>query len=380
MGAVFPILSLYLRNYLNFTGPQIGMVLAMSAVAAFITPFIGSFIADRIISKERLFTIFHILSAVFMILLSTQTQFKMVLLSYLGYTLMFSPTLALANAITFHHLPNARHNFGDLRVWGAIGWICVGWLFSFLWLKRGVNIGIAGRLPDALKLSAGASIIMVLFSFFLPASQMKIKKLKSIIPKEAFSIILKPQILVLALLSFFSIILYAYYNFGLSIFLKQMNFKESNIMPVMSIGQFAEIITLGTLSFFLVRFKFKQLMIFGILMALCRYIFFAIGTPKVLIYSGILFHGCIFAYFSIVITVYLDSHCGIHTRAGVHQLFVVLNFGLGRFLGNVAAGQTMKLCTVAGTGLVDFRIFWSIPIVISIICFLILVFFFKDKK
>ena len=382
LGSYSPILTLYMREYLKFTGPQMGLVLAMSAGAAFLTPSISSFIVDRVISKERLFSIFHLLAAGFMILLSFQTQFIGVLLSFLAFTLMFNPTLSLANAITFHHLPGMRHKFGGLRAWGAVGWVCVAWFFSFFWLRRGGGSEAAGRLPDILKLCSFACITMFFFSFSLPVSHVKAKKIKSIFPVEAFKVIKRPQILLLIILSFLSVLLYRYYSFGLSIFLKQFGIKDANIMPVMSMGQILEIITLGTLGYFLIRFKYKRLMIFGIIMAMWRFAAFSIGGSRILIYSGILCHGFIFGYLSMPKTVYLDTHCEAHTRASVFQIFTVINLGFGRFIGNLLTGWTMKFTTSPETGLINFRIYWLIPLAVSIIYLFILIFFFErsDKK
>ena len=45
--AVFPILSLYLSTYLHFSGSQAGLVMSMTALAAFVSPLVGAFIADR---------------------------------------------------------------------------------------------------------------------------------------------------------------------------------------------------------------------------------------------------------------------------------------------------------------------------------------------
>ena len=241
---------------------------------------------------------------------------------------------------------------------------------------------MAGRLPDVLKLCSIACIIMFFFSFSLPISHVKTKKIKSIFPVEAFKVLMRPRILLLLILSFLNILLYRYYGFGLSIYLKQFGIKESNIMPVMSMGQILEIATLSTLGYFLVRFKYKRLMIFGIIMAMWRFAAFSIGGSRILVYSGIICHGFIFGYLSIPKTVYLDSHCEAHTRASVFQIFTVINLGFGRFIGNLLTGWTMKFTTSPLTGLVNFRIYWLVPLAVSIIYLVILLLFFEraDNK
>ena len=49
------------------------------------------------------------------------------------YSLLFVPSLALTNAICFHHLSNTEKEFGGIRVWGTIGWIVAGLFLTFWW-------------------------------------------------------------------------------------------------------------------------------------------------------------------------------------------------------------------------------------------------------
>ena len=116
MGSIWPIISLYLKQVLGFSGAQSGQILAMSAVAAFVAPAVGACVADRWISAERLLSICHFSGAVCMGLISMQTKFEAVLGLYLAYTVSMGPTVPLTNAITFHHAPGGQGKFGNTRV------------------------------------------------------------------------------------------------------------------------------------------------------------------------------------------------------------------------------------------------------------------------
>src|SRR6056297_3510566 len=75
-GTFFPILSLYLTKQLHFTGTQTCVIMSMSAVSAIVAPLVGSFLADRVLSAEKLFVVCNLGGAVLAFYLSTVNTFK----------------------------------------------------------------------------------------------------------------------------------------------------------------------------------------------------------------------------------------------------------------------------------------------------------------
>ena len=155
-GCTLPIFSLYMKDYLHFSGAQSGIILAMSAIPAFFAPLISSFIADRLISAERLLICCNIAGAAAMSALYFQSEFYSVLFFYLLYSLLTGPAIALTTAITFHHAPEAVKKFGGIRLWGTLGWFMAAWVFRYLWSAK--------ETAEILR-SALASLLSLLLSY-----------------------------------------------------------------------------------------------------------------------------------------------------------------------------------------------------------------------
>ncbi len=379
LGATVPIFSLYLTRYLQFNGFQTGTILSMSAVAAFVSPLAGAFVADRLINATRLYGLCHLIAGILMGVLSFRSRFEAFLLIYLAYMLVFGPTHALSNAITFHHLRDSERSFGGIRMWGTIGWIAVAWFFGFFWLRSGADV-TTSRLPDALILSAISSILLGLYAFTLPVRQVKSVKLRSIIPVESIRIMVRRDILLLSLISFLVSFVNRFYYFGTGPFLRQIGFDESTIMPAMSLGQIPEVFAMGLLGLFLKRFGLKRVITIGILMELGRFSSFAIGMPTLLVLVGISFHGIAFACYHTSAFIYLDSHCSKDSRSGVHQLFAIITSGFGSFFGSLMAGKTLDMFTMANSGGTNFRNFWAVPAGLSLFALIVVMVFFKERK
>jgi len=380
MGSTIPIMSLYLKDSLHFSGTQIGVVLAMSSIVAFVSPAIGAVVADRLISAERLLALCHLVSAAAMAILVFQRQFLYVAVTYLAFTLARGPTVALTNAITFHHSPDDKHRFGNIRVWGTIGWIVVALAFGYVWLHNCGRGPVSGRLPDALKLSAISSVVLALYALALPqACPLKRDAPIRIIPRESLQVFTRPKILLVALLSLTVAVVDHYYYFGMAPFMRHIGFSDAAIMPMMSIGQGAEVVTMALLGLILARIGFKAALTLGIVAEIWRFVALALGGSKGLLISGICCHGMAYALFFTTVYIYIDSYCDRQSRTGLHQLFSIITWGCGSLCGYLMAGQTLdRFVTHADTA--NYRSYWLVPACISIVSLIIAALVFRDSK
>lgn len=378
MGATWPIMSLYLREHLGFSGQQTGVVLAMSAAAAFVGPVVIACIADRLLSAERLLSVCHIGAACLMTLISLETRFSAVALLYLVYNLVMGPTVALTNAIVFHNHPQGNRSFGSIRVWGTLGWIVVAWGFGFLWLRDSGTTALASRLPDALKLSAVTSLCLALYGLSLPTSPRRRAGTMQIIPVRALRLLLYPRILLIGLVSLLIGIVDRYYYLGMGPYLRQAGFSDAAIMPAMSLGQISEVAAMFGLAIVLRRLGFRRVLLMGILAETARFAVFALGSFQALIICAIPAHGLAYTFYFTAVYIYIDSHTDNESRTGLHQLFSIVTSGIGALAANLIGGACLDgLVGDAGTG--SFRGFWTVPLVLSLVALVLIALLFREE-
>ena len=163
-GAWFVTLGTYLGS-INFSGAQVGYTYLMNNIAAIISPFFIGMIADRYFSSEKVLAILHLLGGVIIFFASNVTSVSGLIIGLLLYNICYMPTIALANAISFHQMENPDAQFPKVRVWGTIGWIVAGLLITFIEFNfyQGVE---ASAIP--MKMAAVASIVLGIYAFTLP--------------------------------------------------------------------------------------------------------------------------------------------------------------------------------------------------------------------
>lgn len=378
-GAFTPVLSLYLKDTLHFTGMQVGMILSATAIGTLVAPLVTAFIADRWIRAERLLALLLLMSGALMLSFSAQRDFYPVMGYFFCYTLFSAPSFALANAVIFHHFTTTRHKFGTIRVWGTIGWIAAAWVFSYFWLRRGGSGLAHDRLPDALKLAAYTSFALGLYALTLPANRpLSRNQGSAFLPLHSLRIFNNPMVLRLTIFMLFISVLDRFYYFGTAPFLRAIGFGDNDIMPTMSVGQVSEIVAMGALGWALLQFGSRKIIILGLMLLIFRYVTAAFGSPFWFVIAGLVVHGLSYTFIFTSASIYLDRFCDGSSRTGAHQLFSMVTSGIGNFAGSILCGYTMDLCSTK-TGQVNYHLFWSVPVIGLSLMLVFVLFFFKSS-
>lgn len=302
------------------------------------------------------------------LLLSYLTDYKSVLIVYLINNIAMVPTIALVNAIVFHYIDDS-HNFGKIRLWGTIGWIAAGWLMSFIWQTEVKDYSLA------LKLSAGFSLIVILLTYKLPKLQLDRSKTVTIIPYDAIKVIKRQEIAVMLLLILLMCTSDRFMQYGIPLYLSSKGVSQDKIIFFLSFGQLPEIFMLFSLGYLLKKISFKTLFLIPFSLQVTRYLLYWGDLSLGFTLVAITIHGFVFALFYAAASIYVDKFTSLETRGGVHQIFSMIQVGVAGLIGNYFAGWIAEFTLPNGE--INFKLFWSIPVVMSITAFIIMVLFLK---
>jgi nucleoside transporter len=374
-GSWLPLLALYLSRFLGFSGTDIGWIFATLAIASVTAVFISGQLADRYLSTERFLAVSHLIGGLAMFALPFQKSFWPFFAGMLVHNLMYVPTLSLTNSISFHHLEDAKEDFGRVRMWGTIGWIAASWPFVFI-LRGKEGAALESALTGIFWMAGGASIVLAVYSLTLPHTP-PAETGKKNAPLEAVKLLAVPSLLLLFVVTFMDSLVHACYFQWTSPFLAKIGLAENLIMPAMSIGQIAEIGTMAVLGMFLKRLGWRKTMTFGILGHAIRFAIYSLGGPVWLVVASNVVHGFCYAFFFATVYIFVDECFPKDARASAQGLFNLLILGLGPFVGNLLWGKLADVLTTADG--IDFRTLFLAPTVLAIVAALTLFIGFRPR-
>ncbi|MET0416392.1 MAG: nucleoside permease [Actinoplanes sp.] len=376
-GAWFVTMATFLATSLSASGSQISLAYLTQSLGAIAAPFIIGLLADQFFSAQKLLGFLHLVGAALLFWASTMETFGAFFPVILAYMIVYMPTLALVNSVSFRQMTDPEKQFPAVRVLGTIGWIVAGVIIGWLAWEQEEALSLTFRM------AAVASLILGLFSFLLPATPPTRRGEKAtardILGLDAVGLLKDRSYLVFFLSSIaICIPLAFYYNFT-NLFLNEEGVQSA--AAVQSLGQASEVIFLLLMPFLLVRLGVKITLAVGMAAWALRYVFFAYGDAGSLYWMlliGIVLHGICYDFFFVAGQIYTDKFAGERFRSAAQGLITLATYGVGILIGSLIAGPIVDLFVTADGH--NWNRIWLIPAVIAGVVMVLFLILFKDRR
>jgi nucleoside transporter len=374
-GAWYVTISTYLTATLKFSGVEAGAVFGTTALACMISPFFVGLIADRFFATERVLGVLHIIGAVLLYCVTKVTTFIPVYAIMFAYCLFYFPTISLTNSLALQQIKNPGRDFPLIRVFGTLGWIVIGVIVG--------TMGIEATSQPFL-LAAGASVIMAIFSFFLPHTPPAAKgqpvNVRAILGLDALVMMKQRSFLVFIIASVLACIPLTFYFSFTNTFLNEVHVQ--NAAGKMTLGQASEVIMMLAMPFVLRRVTVKGILMMGLLAWTIRYALLAhgnAGSGMWMFYIAILLHGVCYDFFFMTGQLYTDQEAPQRLRSAAQGLITFMTYGVGMFIGSYISGGAVDYFTTA-SGYHNWRGFWISSSTASFVILLMIAIFFRSSN
>lgn len=382
--AWLPLIFSYLPS-LGFSPGQQSWILNAFPIAAIVGMFFSNQFADRSFAAEKFLAFSHLIGGLAMLGLGFVQGFWPFFILMLIHCLLYVPTISITNSIAFANMRDPQREFGIIRMGGTVGWILAAWPFTFIlvdwekvnatqtegftsWLGTVLASGLTGEaLKAATKwtfiVSGVASLAMAVFSLTLPHTPPKPanKEGEKLAWLEAMRLLAHPFMLVLWVVTFIDAFVHnAFFNWAGTFLGTPVNeggvgIPGNWIMPVMSIGQVAEILTMLILGAVLKRLGWRLTMMIGVLGHAARFAVFAyLPEHQWLVVSVNVLHGICYAFFFATVYIFVDEFFPKDARASAQGLFNVMILGIGVLVANTVCPLLIQE-TFNKNGVIDFK-------------------------
>jgi nucleoside transporter len=381
-GAWYVSMGRYLGVTLGFSGPRIGAAYGAFAIGSMISPFVVGLLADRYFASEKMLGVLGLAGGAILLVLPKATEFAAFYPLLILYCVTYTPTLALGNSLSLHHLANPKVDFPRVKVFSAVGWIAGGVALAVI---------AHSESPAQFYLAGGVSIAFGLFAFTLPHTPPKKVgqnvSVGEILGLDALGLMRKTSFAVFIGCMFLICIPLYFYFVNMDTYLGELKWEDTTAW--LSLAQVSDVVFLFLLPVMLRRLGYKVTIAIGILAWIARYFLltWSVGAIRdaqtAMIFGAILLHGVCYDFLFIAGQLYVDGESTERNRGAAQGFIAFILWGIGAFVGTFIAGQVMGMYTLpAPTGPIahDWARIWLLPAIGAVVVLVVFLLFFREPR
>ncbi len=327
LGALVPYWAPYLKH-VGFSPVEIGELMAVFMATRVAAPLVAGWLSDRTGRRMVLVRIATVATCVVFAGVFLGRSYAWLALVSGLFSFFRSATLPPYEAVTLNHLGRHAERYGNLRLWGSLGFIlgvvALGWLLE--------QHGLPLLLPAVLVLF----IVIAALSLTIPGHPGQPHQGK---PLRLLQVLRRPDVLGLFAVSVLMVASHGPYYTFITIHLEANGYSKSQIGPLWGLGVLAEIGVFLVTSRLLSRFSVRLLMVASLALTALRWALIALFVQhlSVLLFAQLL-HAFSFGLFHAVNIHVIHRRFTGPLQARGQALYASVSHGLGGALGSLASG------------------------------------------
>jgi len=327
IGAFSPYFGLYLQS-LNFSAWDIGLLMSQMQLMRLFGPNLWGWLVDRFGHRVPVIRLAGAIGLAGFLAFFWLDRLPGMLVAMAVLALFWSAALPLVETLTFDHLREERGRYGNIRLWGSVGFIVavmgtgalLDWVepVGVLWVCAFILAGILG------------------FAMVLPEAPLHVSTAEEI---PIGRILRQPRVLALMAACFAMSAAHGGFYVFYSIHLSGSGYAKTAVGLLWSLGVLAEIGVFLLMARIAKRYSLRDILLVSFAAAVLRFLLmgWAVDSVAAMIFVQLL-HGLTFgAYHAAAIAAVNQWFPGKAQGRG-QALYSSLSFGAGGLLGALISG------------------------------------------
>jgi MFS transporter, PPP family, 3-phenylpropionic acid transporter len=329
VGAFSPYFGLYLQS-IGSSATQIAVLMSLMSVMRMLAPTLWGWLADRLGVRIPIVRLSAVLSMAGFAGFLVSDAYSMLFVSMAFLAFFWSAALPLVETLTFAHLDGQASRYGNIRVWGSVGFI--------------LAVLILGYVLDGLPIRALLWITLALLAGILGCALVIPEAGKPRVPAMPVAlgdVLRRPEVRALMAACFFMSAahgaLYVFY----SLHLVAHGYSKSFVGWMWTLGVVAEIAVFMGMPQLLRAFSLRGLLVFSFAAAVLRFVLIGWGADSLvlLVFAQVL-HGATFGSYHAAAVAAVNRWFGAQHQARGQALYGSISFGAGGMIGGLLSGYT----------------------------------------
>jgi len=329
---------------------ELGWAWATQALAGLVAPLVAGQIADRWFPAARCLAICALLSGTLLWILADLVSAPAIFTASLALWLVLGPASTLSTALCFAHLPQQGRQFGQIRLWGTIGWVMSGWLVGYwlsqpAWLGRWLAWPSAAmpvpELADTFRLASLLAFALTAYALTLPHTPPQRRLGDWLAPLAALSLLGDRSFAVYWLCALGVCVTLPFTTQVTPLLLEHLGISRPWLGPTLTLGQSMEIVSLALLPMLLLRFGVRGTMLLGLAAWASLLGMLTVGEPVWLVVASLSLNGLCICCFIVAGQVFANGRAREDVRVSAQALLNVTS-GLGLLTGNLLVGWVRR--------------------------------------
>lgn len=336
LASISPFLAIYYQS-LGFSGSQIGVILGIAPlITMFASPFLTG-IADATHKHKHMLYANLVLVVAVMAVFPFLKSFWLILPAFLAFAFINAPIVALVDSATLSMLGGQRNRYGQIRLWGTVGW--------------GIMGTVAGQVVERIDLQWIFWMYAGLMAFTLVA----VRRLEFTEVKHDASfwtgmrsLLTNRRWVIFLLLVFITAFGFTAHTNFLGVLMESKGASRATIGFALTVTTLSEVPLLFFSAWLLKRIKAPILLLIAVAAGAVRCLVYAIApSPEILLVVQ-LFHGLTFPLLWVAGVTFTAENAPPGLSATAQGLFGSVFMGIGSGVANVLSGWLIDLLGVAG--------------------------------
>ena len=325
LGVYLPYFNLYCYH-IGFSGFEIGLISAVRTAATALFPMFWGHLADRYRVRKPIYVACSFAGAAVWGFFLLTTEFSLMLVVMMVYGFFYAPVISFLEAFAMDHLGARRSEYGRVRVWGSISFICVVALVGHLIDETTI------RIVPALILAG--SLVRAVFSTAIPPAPPTASRR----PAAGFGPLMRPPVVGFLLAAFLMLASHGAYYAFFSIHLETLGYGRTTIGICWALAVGAEILVMLFSRRLFGRFSLQRVLFFSFSAAALRWFVLASTASLPVILASQLLHALSYGTFHMASVLRIDELIPAEAKTVGQAANNAVTYGLGMMVGFFGSG------------------------------------------